>query len=102
MKIVRLFNKWKSSIIFVDTSRVALYFPTKSLSILKKSQSSKNLDLNDLLEMSMNNGSGLLVLRISNISLKCVVPKNQMEQYLNSTPVRFPSTVWSPGKVFKF
>lgn len=100
MKIVRLFNKWKSSMIFVDTSRIALYFPSKSLSMLKKSPSCNNLDLNELLEMSTNNGNGLLVLKISSISLKCVVPKNQMEQYLNSTPVRFPNGLWSPGKNF--
>lgn len=87
--------------VFVDTSRVALYFPSKSLSTLKRSPTSKQLDLSELLEMSNNNGNGLLVLRISTISLKCVVPKNQMEQYLNSTPVRFPNTLWSPGKNFK-
>jgi len=45
---------------------------------------------------------GLLVLRISNISLKCVIPKNQMEQYLNTTLVILPITLWSPGKIFKF
>jgi len=88
--------------VFVDTSRIALYFPSKSLSALKKSQSCKNLDLKELIEMSSINEEGLLVLRISNISLKCVVPKNQMEQYLNSTPVRFPYTLWSPGKIFQF
>jgi len=52
--------------------------------------------------MSSINEDGLLVLRISNISLKCVVPKNQIEQYLNTTPVRFPNTLWSPGKILKF
>lgn len=88
--------------IFVDISRVALYFPSKSLSMLKKSSNCKHLDLNELLEMSTNNGNGLLILRISNISLKCVVPKNQMEQYLTTTPVHFPNTLWSPGKCFKF
>lgn len=102
MKIVRLFNKWKSSMIFFDTSRVALYFPSKSLSMLKKSPSYNNLDLNELLEMSTSNGNGLLVLKISSISLKCVVPKSQMEPYLNSTPVCFPNGFWSPGKIFKF
>lgn len=102
MKIVHLFNKWKSSMVFVDTSQVALYFPSKSLSIVKKSPSNKNLDLSELLEYSTNNGNGLLVLRISNISLKCVVQKNQMEQYLNTTPVRFPSTLWSPGKILNY
>lgn len=98
MKVVHLFNKWKSSMVFVDTSMVALYFPSKSLSMLKKSPSCKNFDLKELIEMSTNNGDGLLVLRISNISLNCIVPKNQMEQYLNTTPVRFPNTLWSPGK----
>lgn len=88
--------------VFVDTSRIALYFPSKSLSMLKKSQSCKNLDLKELLELSTINEDGLLVLKISNISLKCVVPKNQMEQYLNTTPVRFPNTLWSLGKIFKF
>lgn len=88
--------------VFVDTSRIALYFPSKSLSMLKKSQSCKNLDLKELIELSSINEDGLLVLRISNISLKCVVPQNQMEQYLNTTPVRFPYTLWSPGKIFKF
>lgn len=99
-KIVRLFNKWKSSMVFVDTSRIALYFPSKSLSMLKKSQSCKNLDLKELIELSSINEDGLLVLRISNISLKCVVPQNQMEQYLNTTPVRFPYTLWSPDGVY--
>jgi len=88
--------------VFVDTSRIALYFPSKSLSMLKKSQNCKNLDLKELLELSTINADGLLVLKISNISLKCVVPKNQMEQYLNTTPVRFPNTLWSLGKIFKF
>lgn len=88
--------------VFIDTSRIALYFPSKSLSMLKTSQSCKNLDLKEFIEMSSINEDGLLVLRISNISLKCVVPKNQMEQYLNTTPVRFPNTLWSPGKIFKF
>jgi len=98
MKIVRLFNKWKSSVVFVDTSRVALYFPSKSLSTLKNQPNSKNVDLKELLEMSNNNGNGLLILKISSISLKCVIPKNQIEQYLNTTPVFFPNTLWSPGK----
>jgi len=98
MKIVRLFNKWKSSIVFLNISKIALYFPSKSLSSLKKIPSSKNLDLRELLEMSTNNGNGLLILKISNISLNCVVPKNQMEQYLNTTPVHFPNTLWLPGK----
>lgn len=88
--------------VFVDTSRVALYFPSKSLSTLKKSQNYTNLDLNELLEISNSNGKGLLILRITNISLNCVVPKNQMEQYLNTFPVRFPSTLWSPGKILNF
>lgn len=101
MKIVRLFNKWKSSMVFLNTSRIALYFPNKSLSTLKKLPNSKNLDLKELLEMSTNNGNGLLILRISNISLNCVVPKNQIEQYLNTTPVRFPNILWSFGKIFK-
>lgn len=70
--------------------------------MLKKSQSCKNLDLKELIEISSINEDGLLVLRISNISLKCVVPKTQIEQYLNTTPVRFPNTLWSPGKIFKF
>lgn len=102
MRIVRLFNKWKSSMIFIDTSRVALYFPSKSLSMFMKSPSCKNLDLDELLEMSTNNGNGLLTLKISNISLKCIIPKNQMEQFLNTTPVHFPNTLWSPGKIFKY
>jgi len=88
--------------VFVNTSRIALYFPSKSLSIIKISHSFKNLDLKELLEMSTINGDGLLVLKITNISLKCVVPQNQMELYLNTTPVRFPTALWSPGKIFKF
>lgn len=99
MKIVHLFNKWKSSMVFIEVSKVALYFPSKSLSILNKSPSYKNLDLNELLEISTNNGNKLLVLRISNISLKCVVPKNQIEPHLNTTPVRFPNSLWSRGKL---
>jgi len=88
--------------VFINTSRIALYFPSKSLSTLKKLPNCKKLDLRELLEMSTNNGNGLLILRISNISLNCVVSKNQIEQYLNTTPVHFPNTLWSSGKHFKF
>lgn len=84
--------------VFIDSSKITLYFPSKSLSMLKKSQSCNNSNLKELIEMSTNNGNGLLVLRISNISLNCILPKNQMEPYLNTTPVRFPNTLWSPGK----
>lgn len=106
MKIVHLFNKWKSLIIYIDTSRVILHFPNKSLSMLKKSPGCKNVDLNELLEMSAINGTELLIIKISNISLKCVMGKNQIEQYLHTTPVCFPNTLWSPGEFciskFKF
>ncbi|XP_025418587.1 vacuolar protein sorting-associated protein 13B-like [Sipha flava] len=100
MKILHLFNKWKSSMVFVDTSKFALYFPSKSLSMLEKSPSCKDFNLKKLIEMSTNNGNGLLVFRISKISLNCILPKNQIEPYLNTTPVRFPNTLWSPGNVY--
>ncbi|XP_050421986.1 intermembrane lipid transfer protein VPS13B-like isoform X2 [Adelges cooleyi] len=100
IRIVRLFDKWKSSIIFADMSKVALYFPSKTLSTLKKNAGCKHFDLHELLQMSINNGNGLLVLKISSISLKCAILKQHVEQYLNMSPVRFPNNLWSNDGVY--
>lgn len=101
MRTVHLYNAWKSSIIFADTSKITLYFPSKTLSTIEKISSDKNCDLYHLLQRTINIGDELLVLRVMSVSLKCAVLKQHVEQYLKMCPVKFPENIWSNSNCFK-
>lgn len=90
---------WKSAPVFVDFSKISLYFPNNNIVSIPICE--EQTHIKKWIQLLVDCDVDIVVMSISSFTLQCALEKQSIECYLNNFPVRFPdSVIWCYGNFY--